>query len=232
MRAIMESIFMIAYLVFTAYLGIKILKLANGRKKFTLFGVLALVLVGGDAFHLVPRIWALNTLGTEYYYAALGVGTLVTSITMTVFYVMLYRFWRLHYGETAATVSGGNILAITVYGLAAVRIALCLSPANRWLSADSPLSWGIYRNIPFALIGLVIIVIFARSAKTSGDTAFRSMWLAISLSFAFYLPVVLLVHINELFGLFMIPKTVAYIWMILMGYKAVKQEVGIRTSGQ
>ena len=40
-----------------------------------------------------------------------------------------------------------------------------MMPQNQWLSADAPLSWGIYRNIPFALLGLVVIVLFYRSAK-------------------------------------------------------------------
>ena len=36
---------------------------------------------------------------------------------------------------------------------------------NNWLATDAPLSWGIYRNIPFALMGLIIIVLFYKSAK-------------------------------------------------------------------
>ena len=40
-----------------------------------------------------------------------------------------------------------------------------MMPQNQWLSDGSPLSWGIYRNIPFALMGLLIIVLFYRSAK-------------------------------------------------------------------
>ena len=56
----------------------------------------------------------------------------------------------------------------------------------------APLSWGIYRNIPFALLGLLIIVLFYRSAKEHNDDAsFRWMWLTIVLSFGFYIPVVL-----------------------------------------
>ena len=39
--------------------------------------------------------------------------------------------------------------------LAGLRVLLCMMPQNQWLSADAPLSWGIYRNIPFALLGLL-----------------------------------------------------------------------------
>ena len=60
-----------------------------------------------------------------------------------------------------------------------LRIVLCMMPQNAWLSADAPLSWGIYRNIPFALMGLIIIVLFYKSAKENNDSSFRWMWLTI-----------------------------------------------------
>ena len=52
-------------------------------------------------------------------------------------------------------------------------------PQNNWLATDAPLSWGIYRNIPFALIGLIIIVLFYKSAKEKNDKSVRWMWLTI-----------------------------------------------------
>ena len=92
-----------------------------------------------------------------------------------------------------------------------------------WLSADAPLSWGIYRNIPFALRGLIIIVLFYKSAKENNDSSFRWMWLTIVLSFAFYIPVVLLADVIPMIGMLMIPKTCAYVWTVLIGYKAMKK---------
>ena len=97
-------------------------------------------------------------------------------------------------------------------------------PQNRWLEAQSPLSWGIYRNIPFALLGLLIIVLFYRSAKEKNDTAFRWMWLTIVLSFGFYIPVVLWADTIPMIGMLMIPKTCAYVWTVLIGYAAMKKE--------
>lgn len=79
---------------------------------------------------------------------------------MTVFYVLLYYVWRQRY-----QISSERGLTAAVYGLAAVRITLCMMPQNQWLGAEAPLSWGIYRNIPFALLGLLMIVLFYRSAK-------------------------------------------------------------------
>ena len=111
-----------------------------------------------------------------------------------------------------------------VYILAAARVLLCMMPQNQWLSADAPLSWGIYHNIPFALLGLLIIVLFYRSAKERKDSAFRWMWLTIVLSFGFYIPVVLWADAIPLIGMLMIPKTCAYVWTVLIGYFAMKRE--------
>ena len=138
---------------------------------------------------------------------------------MTVFYVLLYYVWRQRY-----QVKGQNGLTAAVYCLAGIRIALCMMPQNQWLSAAAPLSWGIYRNIPFAMLGLLIIVLFYRSANERGDRAFRWMWLTIVLSFGFYIPVVLWADAVPMIGMLMIPKTCAYVWTVLIGYYAMKKE--------
>ena len=96
--------------------------------------------------------------------------------------------------------------------------------AKPMASADAPISWGIYRNIPFALLGLLIIVLFYQSAKKHQDKAFRWMWITIVLSFGFYIPVVLWADTIPLIGMLMIPKTCAYVWTILIGYFAMKKE--------
>ena len=139
---------------------------------------------------------------------------------MTVFYVILYHVWRERYG-----VKGKTALTAGIYTLAALRIALCLFPQNGWLSATPPLDWGIYRNIPFALLGLTIIVLFYRSAKEKADKPFRWMWLTIVLSFAFYIPVVLFAETIPPIGMLMIPKTCAYVWTVAIGYRAMKQSL-------
>ena len=141
------------------------------------------------------------------------------SVLCTVFYVLLYYVWRKRY-----QIEGQKNLTIAVYALSAVRIVLCMMPQNQWLSAESPLSWGIYRNIPFALMGLLIIVLFYRSAKEHDDSAFRWMWLTIVLSFGFYIPVVLWANTVPMIGMLMIPKTCAYVWTVLIGYSAMKKE--------
>lgn len=172
MQAIAETLFDIVYLVTVITLGIKMIQGSKGNTQFRLFGIMAVVLGAGDSFHLVPRAIALCTTGLENYTVALGAGKWITSVTMTIFYVLLYYVWRQRYpcaGEERSDCAGLRT--------GRVRIALCMMPQNQWLSADAPLSWGIYRNIPFALLGLLIIVLFYRSVKEHQDTAFRWMWL-------------------------------------------------------
>ena len=182
MQAIGETLFDAIYLVGVIALGITMILKCGGNRQFKLFGIMAVVLGAGDAFHLVPRAFALCTTGLENYTVALGIGKFITSITMTAFYVLLYYVWRLRY-----QVSGQKGLTAAVYGLAAARIVLCFFPQNMWTSADAPLSWGIYRNIPFTVLGLLIIVLFYKSAREKNDRAFRNMWLTIVISFGFLL---------------------------------------------
>ena len=96
--------------------------------------------------------------------------------------------------------------------------------AESMAQREAPLSWGIYRNLPFAMLGLLVIVLFYHSAKKHGDGAFRWMWLTIVLSFGFYIPVVLWADTIPMIGMLMIPKTCAYVWTVLIGYFAMKKE--------
>ena len=219
MQAIVETLFDAVYLFSVIIIGVLMIRRSEGNRQFRLFGWMAVVLGAGDSFHLIPRALALCTSGLENYTVPLGLGKWITSITMTIFYVLLYYVWRQRY-----QIKGQRALTASVYFLAGMRIALCMMPQNQWLSAEAPLSWGIYRNIPFALLGLLVIVLFYHSAKEYGDRAFRWMWLTIVLSFGFYIPVVLWADTVSMIGMLMIPKTCAYVWTVLIGYFAMKRE--------
>lgn len=219
MQALVETLFDAVYLITVVTLGLRMIRGSRGNRQFRLFGCMAVVLGAGDAFHLIPRALALCTTGLDSYTVALGAGKWITSITMTVFYVLLYYVWRYRY-----RIQGQKTLTAAVYALAGVRILLCMMPQNDWLSAAAPLAWGVYRNIPFALLGAVIIVLFYRSARAANDAAFRWMWLTIVLSFGFYIPVVLWADAVPMIGMLMIPKTCAYVWTVLIGYRAMRRE--------
>ena len=217
MQAVFETLFDIVYLVTVVTLGVIMIRSSKGRKQYFLYGIMAVTLGCGDAFHLVPRALALCTSGLENYTAALGIGKLITSVTMTAFYVILYYVWCLRY-----QVEGKKGITISVWALALLRIVLCLMPQNAWTSPEAPLSWGIYRNIPFTILGILIIVLFYQSAKEKQDKPFRFLWLTVVLSFTFYIPVVLFADTVPVVGMLMIPKTCAYVWTVLIGYSAMK----------
>ena len=219
MQAVFETLFDAVYLVTVIVLGILMIRGSRGRRQYLLFGVMAVTLGCGDAFHLIPRAVALCTTGLANYTAALGVGKLITSVTMTAFYVLLYYVWRSRYQA-----EGRKALTAAVWALVILRVLLCLMPQNAWTSAEAPLSWGVYRNIPFTILGGVIVVLFCRSAKEKQDAAFRHLWLTVVLSFACYIPVVLFADAAPMVGMLMIPKTCAYVWTVLIGYNAMRKE--------
>lgn len=174
-------------------------------------GIMTLILGIGDCFHLLPRIYALWTTGLAKNTALLGGGKLITSLTMTIFYVILYYIWRDRY-----RIADRNTITLTVLALAAVRIVLCILPQNQWLSANPPLLFGILRNIPFVLLGLVIFYLFEQEIHENHDRKLQHLPLAVGISFVCYIPVVLLAGIFPAVGMLMIPKTIAYMWIIAM----------------
>ncbi len=212
-QAIAETIFDIIYLSFALFAGLIMLTKGNNPlvKKA---GLMAALLGAGDSFHLVPRCYALWTTGLEANAAALGIGKFITSITMTIFYLILYYIWRERY-----QIKDRKGLSVIMWLLSALRIGLCLLPQNQWLTYRQPLLFGILRNIPFAIMGVIIIVIFYREINRTEDKVFRYMPLAVILSFGFYLPVVLFSGIIPVIGILMIPKTLAYVWIVLMGWR-------------
>lgn len=219
-QAIGETIFDILYLTLAIVLGLRMWRLGRSATVRTA-GLMTFLLGAGDAFHLIPRAWALWTDGLAANAAALGVGKLITSITMTFFYLLLYRVWRLYFQKGKQPVLTGALFL-----LALIRIVLCALPANEWLSADPPLLWGILRNIPFLLMGVLILLLYLEENKRENPYAnpFRFMPLAIGLSFAFYIPVVLLSGTFPIVGVLMIPKTLAYVWIILMCWRLHRTE--------
>ena len=209
-----EAVFEVAYLVFAIAAGIALLRRRKEKPACFLSGLACLVLGLGDAFHLVPRVMRAFMPGADLT-AALGFGTAVTSITMTVFYVLLDLYRRDHFG-----VQGEKGIWKYIIGLAAIRIVLCCFPENDWFSGQGPLLWGIIRNIPFVAIGTLAVLLWRQYGPK--DAVYKRLWLAVILSFLFYLPVVLFAHVHPMIGMLMLPKTVMYVWMMCMFLRAAK----------
>lgn len=92
---VMEAVFDAGYLIFDLVAGILFFAFSNGNDLFVLYGILTLTLCGGDAFHLVPRINRAVHGSNDRIKKQLGIGLQVSSITMTVFYIILMYIWKL-----------------------------------------------------------------------------------------------------------------------------------------
>lgn len=218
MQAIMEPIFHFGYLSSVIIMGLILISRSKGNTYFKWFGIMAVTLGFGDAFHLIPRVIALWTTGFESNAASLGFGKFVTSITMTIFYLILYKLWKIKFAVTQS-----QKLDFIMWGLATLRIALCFFPQNQWFTYNAPVTWGIYRNIPFAIMGIIMIVLFYTKGKSLNDKNAIKISIAVFLSFAFYVPVVLWGQVNMLIGMLMIPKTIAYLWIVFIGFSELRK---------
>ena len=206
---IFEVAFDAIYLIIASVLGIILLLTAYSNNTRMLAGIMALVLAFGDAFHLLPRMKVVLIGNEEDLCVALGRGKQIASITMSIFYLILWNI-----GLTLFSEKPQSTWIYLVYLLIAIRVIICLFPQNKWQERYPPVNWGIYRNIPFFLIGIVISVFFFVHRATV--LGLSNMWLAIILSFAFYLPVVLWSNKNPKIGMLMLPKTCTYLWMLAM----------------
>ena len=225
-----EAVFDISYLVFDLIAAIIFFIWANGRVLFDLYGILTLVLCIGDAFHLVPRVLRAIRGTNPQIKRYLGRGLQISSITMTVFYILLMYIWK----ETFPQFSLAPAIVYAVWISATIRIIICLFPQNDWTGDNSQkssaqqasdtkqasdtlrLRMSIMRNAVFVVTGLCVMWLYASSGAANGLEMQRMVW-AIAISFACYLPVTVLCRRYPLVGMLMIPKTCAYIWMIVMG---------------
>lgn len=217
MMGLFESLFDIIYLSLVIALGVRLV-INDGRgSKF--FGSMAILLGLGDAFHLIPRVIShLSPKGFEAHAKALSWGQFVTSITMTVFYVMYYFYYREKSDDRAQSKKW------IIISLALIRIVLVMLPQNNWGTLPGNYTMGIVRNIPFAIMGLLLVMWSYMHRDKEG---LKNMSLLIFLSFLFYLPVVLFVDKFPAVGALMMPKTIAYVYIVLEGYKHYIKKMNI-----
>ncbi len=212
-----ESTFDILYLTFAILTGIIIL-IRHRNRNDVLMGTAALVLGLGDSFHLVPRV--LNYFIDYDFTWFLGFGKLVTSVTMTIFYILVFWLYKSVYEKNDKSTKS---IGIVIYVLAALRIALCMAPGNHWFTGEGSLLWAVLRNLPFIVLGGIVVYLYFTVRKE--DKSLGRLWLYTTLSFAFYIPVAIFASLLPMLGMLMLPKTVCYILMLVSFIK--KQQKGI-----
>ena len=204
---LMEAIFDAVYLIFDLVAAVLFFIFSQGNMLFILYGILTLTLCGGDAFHLVPRIIRAVHGSNEKIKRQLGIGLQVSSITMTVFYIILMYIWKFTFPEFRIPM----VIEAVIWISAVVRIVICMFPQNNWCTDEGNMKLSIIRNAVFAVTGIGVICLYAISGNTYG------YHMTIIISFGCYLPVTLFSKTKPRVGLLMIPKTCAYMWIIVMG---------------
>ncbi|MEA4999442.1 MAG: hypothetical protein VB087_08660 [Candidatus Limiplasma sp.] len=201
-----ETVFDIGYLLMALALAHTLLQPARMEVQ-KLAGWMALLLFSGDLCHLAPRILAILSGKEARWRPAMGVGKQITSLTMTAVYVLLWH-------ATWMLVPGPGMAAWTAaaYALATLRAALCLLAQNQWRERVQPLGWTVARNLPFVLLGALVCWRLAVAGREY--VALAGAWVAVLLSFLFYLPAALLAGRYRMLGMLMLPKTIMYLWLL------------------
>ncbi|HEX2906433.1 MAG TPA: hypothetical protein VHO69_06200 [Phototrophicaceae bacterium] len=221
---LMEIIFNIAYLVVVWTLVVLMFRrqpqLPAETRRLRQFFILAFGLLAlGDTGHVGFRVLAYLNGGIE---AAgngqlVGLGALSTAITVTFFYVVMLLIWKERFGKA---LGGFGLLLLTA---AVVRLIIMVFPQNAWTSAVPPQPWSLLRNLPLMVQGFGVAYLILRDARAAQDRLFTSVGIMILVSYGFYLPVILFVQAVPPIGMLMIPKTLAYVAIAWLAFRALFQ---------
>ncbi len=171
---------------------------------------MTLLLGLGDSFHLVPRIIA-NVMDNGFVLnsTSLFIGTRVSSITMSVFYLLFYFYIK----KTRDLKNKG--LDLTMLGLFVARLVTVLVSFKRDANMD------LISNLPFVIMGLIDIVLLFKNRNLE---VFKGLYIYIFFSFLFYIPVVLFKKAYPSVGMLMMPKTVMYVLIVLKLYRNLQRD--------
>jgi hypothetical protein len=219
-EVIFDTIYLIAvwYLVFAMYRHRSWVR-PEDRRVATLTMIAFMLLALGDTAHVGFRVLTyvkgdtaarISFLGMPL--ALLGLGMLVTSITVTLFYVLILAIWRYRFDKQYGP------FEYLLFASALIRLVMLALPLNQWDSPVSPQPWSTIRNLPLLLQGLGVAYLILRDAGASKDGTFWWIGIMILISYACYMAVVLFVEQVPLIGMLMIPKTVTYVVVCLLAY--------------
>ena len=181
------------------------------------FGLLAL----GDSGHVGFRViaYALGDLTAKPVIfgvpvSLVGVGALATAITVTFFYMLMVDVWRLRFNKPM------DWFAWLLLAAGVARLVVMAFPQNQWDLVVPPYDWSLARNSLLVVQGLGVMALFFRDANRNHDRSFTWVAIMIALSYAFYAPVILWVNQVPLLGMLMMPKTLAYLGVAIIAYRA------------
>ena len=229
MRMWIEIIFNITYLIVVWGLVITMVRrqanvaaanAAVAQRTLWAFALLAL----GDTGHVGFRVvaYALGSLEARPLVfgipvSLVGIGSLSTAITVTIFYMLMVDVWRRRFNQPLGWF--GWLLLVA----GAVRLVFMALPQNQWDQVTPPYAWSLARNAFLVVQGLGVMALILRDAVQAKDKTFTWIGIMIALSYAFYTPVILWSAQVPLLGMLMIPKTCAYVGVALLAYQALYQ---------
>jgi hypothetical protein len=188
------------------------------RRFILAFGLLALGDTGHVGFRVVAYLMEDLQATVDFFgrdIGLVGLGALSTAVTVTFFYVVMLMIWHARFNQSYGW------FGMALFGAAVLRLVLMAFPQNQWGRTVPPQPWSLYRNAPLTALGLGVAYLMLRDAFREGDRAFRMIGILILVSYAFYVPVILLVQRFPLVGMLMIPKTLAYVGIAMVGYRAI-----------
>jgi hypothetical protein len=222
----MEIIFDVSYLVVVWALVIMMVRNRArvpsadwpvAKRMILAFALLAL----GDSGHVGFRVIAYTLgdltvkpviFGTPV--SLVGVGALATAITVTFFYMLMVDVWRLRFKKSM------NWFAWFLLAAGAARLVVMAFPQNQWELVVPPYNWSLARNSLLVVQGIGVMALFFRDANCNHDRIFTWVAIMIALSYTFYTPVILWVNQVPLLGMLMMPKTLAYLAVAIIAYRA------------
>ncbi|MDY7040231.1 MAG: hypothetical protein SVX38_05145 [Chloroflexota bacterium] len=232
---VFATAFNIVYLVviwlISVLMGVRYSKQPQERRRASRWLVAAVLsLALGDSFHLVARAYRTFT-GVEAMIAPtlswVGFGLFATSFTITLFYLFTLLYcWQKYDLQWGLFESALVVLFV-------IRLCLLLFPQNDWDGSTS--AWKLYRNIPFTLAGLGVAWLLwrlSREPTRPHRKLLAASAVVIVISFACYIGTLVLTGVNPIFGMLMLPKTVAYVlvayWFLRIEfYPTAHKETGV-----
>lgn len=213
MHSIIKSLFYIIFIIASLSIGTILLADKKSNKAIRLFGFLVLFLGLGEGFHIIPRIIEIFNENQEGIQTYIENGRVISSLSIVVVYMLLNRFWKLNY-----SVSNTKNTDIALYILAVVSLVVSVI-----LRDDTGILLVLLRNIPTIAIGLIVAFNLKKNSKTISGDAFKYLWLAVLLGIVFTTGFELLKNDYPFFIILMMPKTLVYIWLVLIGHLAYKK---------
>lgn len=171
-----------------------------------------LLLAIGDTGHVGFRVAAYALGGLEKNTTLIGIGSIATALTITLFYLLMLFIWKVRFDRTFGW------FAYLLVAAAVLRFVIMVFPQNMWGSTSPSNNWRLARNIMLMVQGIGVLVLILRDAVKTNDRLFRQVGYCILWSYLFYIPTVFFKGIIPGIGMLMMPKTVMYVIMAFLAY--------------